>query len=273
MKERQHHYIPGDYLMSCDECGVVFRHSELRQRWDKLWVCKNDFEVKHPQESVRAKADTIRPPVIRSEQISQGNMTNIYPTTIGTGWTVSGCVYDTDGTASSIVWAASFDIGSEYSYELIINENTTQLEKLDIDAFSITSNFIAPSGLKTFTITVDKNFKQGERATIVYGNDPSIRMVGTVYSYVSATKQLRILVDNSNGAGTYTNWDITSQYMPDTPTVQLTGGGISTSSISSGSSFGSSLASNDNDITITNSGGFVGSVLVNFRKQITTDSL
>lgn len=67
MRERQHQYIPSDYLMACDECGVVFRRSELQQRWDKAWVCRKDWEPKHPQESVRGKIDRQRVPVSRPE--------------------------------------------------------------------------------------------------------------------------------------------------------------------------------------------------------------
>jgi len=67
MKERQHRFIPGDYLMTCDECGVVFRRSEMRERWDKSWVCSKDWEPKHPQESVRGKADKMQVPVARPQ--------------------------------------------------------------------------------------------------------------------------------------------------------------------------------------------------------------
>jgi hypothetical protein len=67
MKERQHKYIPGDYLMICDECGLTYRKSQMSQRWDKLWVCKKDYEPRHPQEYVRGKADNISVPVPRPE--------------------------------------------------------------------------------------------------------------------------------------------------------------------------------------------------------------
>ena len=71
MRERPHQFIPGDYLMQCDECGVVFRRSELRERWDHCWVCDNDFECRHPQEDVRGKADKIAVPVARPEGTDQ----------------------------------------------------------------------------------------------------------------------------------------------------------------------------------------------------------
>jgi len=39
----------------------------MRRRWDKAWVCANDWEVKHPQEAVRGKADKISVPVARPD--------------------------------------------------------------------------------------------------------------------------------------------------------------------------------------------------------------
>ncbi len=67
MRERKHKYIPGDHLMVCDECGSVFRYSEMKKRYDNAWVCKNDWEPKHPQESVRGRADRVRVQAARPE--------------------------------------------------------------------------------------------------------------------------------------------------------------------------------------------------------------
>lgn len=67
MKERQHKYIPGDYLMVCDVCGFTYRSSEMKKRWDNAWVCKKDFEPQHPQEFVKGRADKVRVPVARPD--------------------------------------------------------------------------------------------------------------------------------------------------------------------------------------------------------------
>lgn len=61
------HYKPGDHYVVCDECGLVYRRSEVRKRWDNMWVCAKDWEERHPQESVRGKADHIRVDVARPE--------------------------------------------------------------------------------------------------------------------------------------------------------------------------------------------------------------
>lgn len=43
----------GDYNAICDVCGQKYKASELMKRWDGLMVCKDDFEVRHPQELIR----------------------------------------------------------------------------------------------------------------------------------------------------------------------------------------------------------------------------
>ncbi len=53
--------------MICDECGFKYRRSQMKERWDHAWVCFNDWEIRHPQESVRGKSEKIAVPVARPE--------------------------------------------------------------------------------------------------------------------------------------------------------------------------------------------------------------
>jgi len=59
------HYIPGDFWMVCDECGLDYRRSDMRERWDHAWVCYKDWEHKHPQEDVRGISERIGVPHAR----------------------------------------------------------------------------------------------------------------------------------------------------------------------------------------------------------------
>ena len=52
-----YHYKPGDFWVTCDECGGKVRSSETRKRWDGLRVCQADYETRHPQDYVRGKRD------------------------------------------------------------------------------------------------------------------------------------------------------------------------------------------------------------------------
>jgi hypothetical protein len=48
----------GNYNTICDECGLKFKASALRRRWDGAMVDSACFESRHPQEFIRAKKDS-----------------------------------------------------------------------------------------------------------------------------------------------------------------------------------------------------------------------
>lgn len=48
------YYAKGDANAICDECGIQFKHSQLRRRWDGAMVCSDDWEPHHPQDFVKA---------------------------------------------------------------------------------------------------------------------------------------------------------------------------------------------------------------------------
>lgn len=52
-------YRSGGYYAICDECGFRFRANEMRLRWDGAFVCREDFEVKHPQLDLKIRFDKI----------------------------------------------------------------------------------------------------------------------------------------------------------------------------------------------------------------------
>lgn len=60
-------YKKGDWKAVCDICGQVFFASQLKLNYDGLRVCHRDFEQRHPQELVRAKADNQLVPWIKRE--------------------------------------------------------------------------------------------------------------------------------------------------------------------------------------------------------------
>ena len=61
----------GDYNVVCDSCGRKFKASTMRKRWDGLFVCKEDYEVKHPQLSLKVRGDKQQVPVPRPEAEDQ----------------------------------------------------------------------------------------------------------------------------------------------------------------------------------------------------------
>lgn len=54
-------YRAGDYWAICDVCGFKYLRSDMRVRWDKALVCSKDYEIRHPQETIRPGKDRIVP--------------------------------------------------------------------------------------------------------------------------------------------------------------------------------------------------------------------
>lgn len=51
------YYEHGSHNVQCDRSGLKVKRSECRMQWDGLLVRKEDWEPRHPQDFVRAKAD------------------------------------------------------------------------------------------------------------------------------------------------------------------------------------------------------------------------
>lgn len=57
----------GDWNLICDVCGRKIKASTAKHRWDGYIVCPEDFETRHPQDFVKAKADKQSVPFSRPE--------------------------------------------------------------------------------------------------------------------------------------------------------------------------------------------------------------
>jgi len=60
----------GDWNAICDSCGRKFKASTMRKRWDGFFVCTEDFEIKHPQLSLKVHGDKQTVPIPRPEPIA-----------------------------------------------------------------------------------------------------------------------------------------------------------------------------------------------------------
>lgn len=63
--------------MVCDVCGFHYRRSQMKQRWDKAWVCHKDWEPRHPQDFVRGVKEKINVPVARPDSTDFTNSTTL----------------------------------------------------------------------------------------------------------------------------------------------------------------------------------------------------
>lgn len=50
-------FILGDSKAVCDVCGFDMHQSMLRKRWDGAMVCAQDFELRHPQDSLKGRPE------------------------------------------------------------------------------------------------------------------------------------------------------------------------------------------------------------------------
>ncbi len=57
----------GSWNTICDVCGFKFKAEHLKQRWDGLMVCPEDWEIRHPQELIRPIQDQNKLPWTRPE--------------------------------------------------------------------------------------------------------------------------------------------------------------------------------------------------------------
>lgn len=72
------YYKKGDWNGICDVCGRKVKASTLRQRWDGLLVCKEDWEPRHPQDFVRGISENVNPPYTRPEVSKDDFFTDPY---------------------------------------------------------------------------------------------------------------------------------------------------------------------------------------------------
>lgn len=72
----------GDHLATCDECGFVYRVSEMKKRWDGALVDSRCWEPRHPQDFIRAKKDPYPLKLVRPQQ-ADAAISNTISTFVG----------------------------------------------------------------------------------------------------------------------------------------------------------------------------------------------
>jgi len=61
----------GDWNAICDACGHKYKFSQLKLRWDGLYVCSYDWEPRQPQDYVKGVRDNQSVPVSRPQAPDQ----------------------------------------------------------------------------------------------------------------------------------------------------------------------------------------------------------
>ena len=61
----KNYYVSSGWNCTCDRCGKKKKASEVKLEWTGFIVCRDCFELRHPQDFVRAKQDKIAVPFTR----------------------------------------------------------------------------------------------------------------------------------------------------------------------------------------------------------------
>ncbi len=60
-------YLPGGWNMLCQVCGFKYKNVDMRLRWDNVWCCPEDYELRQPQDFVRGVKDQMAVPYTVTE--------------------------------------------------------------------------------------------------------------------------------------------------------------------------------------------------------------
>lgn len=58
----QNYYKPGSWNSVCPVCGLRYKAEDFRLRWDGQWICRKDWEPRHPQDFVRTPREELSVP-------------------------------------------------------------------------------------------------------------------------------------------------------------------------------------------------------------------
>jgi len=62
----------GQWNGLCDVCGFKFKSNDLKKRWDGLYVCKEDWEPRHPSDFQRGVKEDPSVPWNRVDGLETG---------------------------------------------------------------------------------------------------------------------------------------------------------------------------------------------------------
>jgi len=159
-------YKSGQWNAICAVCGFKFKNTELSQRWDGLYVCRDDWEIRHPQEMIRPIPDQNQVPWTRPDA-DQTEVTG-HKEFVGT---TSGAVTGTVTVTSSATISSS-DVGT------LLDGTSSALIMVSV-----------PIGV-TATLTIDASVPSG--TTIKISNS------GTL-TYTDNSTGTTLLISNFNG--------------------------------------------------------------------------
>lgn len=69
--KNQNTLVLGQWNVLCDVCGMKFKSGDIKERWDGLKVCPDDFEARHVADFFRINGEDTSVPFNRPEDQGQ----------------------------------------------------------------------------------------------------------------------------------------------------------------------------------------------------------
>jgi len=166
-------YKQGDWNFICDVCGFKFKASEGLKRWDGVYVCRQDFESRHPQEKRRGIKDTQNVEWTRPDQTTDQFELDAY-TGLASNDFINSDVGDTDVTLTAGISKPT----QVYTTPLTANRTVTLSPGRDADTFRVVQAAsvaftLDVGGLKTIPAltpaVVDVAFYNSVWVLVMYG--------------------------------------------------------------------------------------------------------
>ena len=114
------YYKSGSANAICDVCGFKYKLDELQKRWDGLWVCPEDFELRHPQDFIRSRMDINKLPVTKPRPaMTFVNVCTVSGRSAYAGLAISGCSIVGNTTVGAGGFNPMSDEGAEVGYAVV----------------------------------------------------------------------------------------------------------------------------------------------------------
>lgn len=188
----RNYYVSGGWNVICDSCGKKIKASEAKQRWDGLIVCPADFEMRQPQDFVKARADKITVPFTRPRPTDDFIYTQGFFDVVGPT--------DNDDLLDYIVPLSGYfleDYMIDYSaFSIVMNWQRQFTDAVDIleEAISVAFN----TGAITDTFTLSETVNVVRRFVRTFNDTTTI-------TEAQANALLKALTDATTAVDTYTH--------------------------------------------------------------------
>lgn len=105
-----------EYNTICPVCGFKKKNWELRKRWDGIWVCKEDWEERHPMDFYRTRNDAHKLPFTLTDTGENSATPTFTGRTIGGTGVTDTATWKVDSINSKVTFTVTITPTDSTSY-------------------------------------------------------------------------------------------------------------------------------------------------------------